>query len=132
FNRGKRRFESSYSYIVNNTKNLLNFGRIENHILTHQLDFNHLVKKIWNYNLAIQFDEVTSNSENYDAKNYHLKNIKLAPKISYLFSTSARWDFFYEYRKKENQLQGFETLEQHRLGTSFSFNGKKNFIINGE
>src|SRR5690606_8048047 len=38
----------------------------------------------------------------------------------------------YEYRKKENQLQGFETLEQHRLGTSFSFNGKKNFIINGE
>lgn len=132
FNRGKRRFESSYSYIVNNTKNLLNFGRIENHILTHQLDFNHLVKKIWNYNLAIQFDDVTSNSENYDAKNYHLKNIKLAPKISYLFSASARWDFFYEYRKKENQLQGFETLEQHRLGTSFSFNGKKNFIINGE
>lgn len=132
FNRGKKRYESSYSYIVNNTKNLLNFGQIENHIRTHQVDFNHLVKKIWNYHLAIQLDDVTANSENYEAKNYHLKNMKLAPKISYLFSTSARWDIFYEYRKKENQLQSFETLEQHRLGTSFSFNGKNNFIINGE
>ncbi len=132
FNRGKRRYETSYAYIANNTKNLLNFGRIENRIRTHQFTFNHLVKKIWNYQAEIQLDDITSNSENYEAKNYQLKNIKLAPKISYLFSTSARWDFFYEYRNKENQINDLESLKQHRLGTSFTFNGKKNFMINGE
>src|SRR5690606_14805134 len=54
------------------------------------------------------------------------------PKIGYLFSRNASWDVFYEYQQKENQIGAFATLNQTRLGTSFTFHSEKGFSMNGE
>ena len=132
FNRGKQRYTTAYSYIENRTKNLLNVGSLESKVATHQLQFNHLVKKLWQYQLLVKYDRVSSLSENYDSKNYFLQNYTLQPKISYLFSANASLDFFYEFKDKRNTKEMFETLKQHRLGTSFSYTASAKFSMNGE
>ncbi len=132
FNRGKQRYSTTYSYIENRTKNLLNFGSLETRIKTHQLVFNHLVQKTWLYQLTAKTDQVITLSENYESKNYRLMNYTLNPKVSYLFSTNASLDFFYEFKDKRNQQESFEVLVQHRLGTSFTYNTNKKFSMNGE
>ena len=71
-------------------------------------------------------------SENYGSKNYLIKGYQVAPKISYLFSKNASWDLFYEYQKKENKINGLETLNQQRFGTSFTYATQKQFTMNGE
>lgn len=132
FNRGKQRYTTAYSYIENRTKNLLNVGSLESKVTTHQLQFNHLVKKLWQYQLLVKYDRISSLSENYDSKNYFLQNYTLQPKISYLFSANASLDFFYEFKDKRNTKEMFETLKQHRLGTSFSYTASAKFSMNGE
>ena len=132
FNRGKQRFTTAYSYIENRSKNLLNVGSLESKLATHQLQFNHLVRKIWLYQMLAKYDALSSVSENYDSKNYLLHNTTLQPKISYLFQSNASLNFFYEYKNKQNTQGDYETLEQHRLGTSFSYTGNAKFSINGE
>lgn len=132
FNRGKQRYSSTYSFIQNRSKNALNFGSLENNLKTHQFQFTHLVQKLWLFNFITKTDHLTSISENYSSKNYKINSLSLNPKISYLFSTQASLDFFYEFKNKENQQEAFETLEQHRLGTSFIYNTTNKFSINGE
>lgn len=71
-------------------------------------------------------------SENYVSKNFELKGYQLAPKISYLFSRNASWDLFYEYQDKDNKINDKEALQQHRVGTSFTYSSEKKFTMNGE
>ena len=71
-------------------------------------------------------------SENYASKNFELNGYQLAPKISYLFSRNASWDLFYEYQDKKNQINDLETLQQHRFGTSFTYNSEAKLTMNGE
>lgn len=132
FNRGKQRYSSTYSYIKNRTKNLLNFGSLENELKTHQFQFTHLVQKLWLFNFITKTDQLSSISENYAAKNYNIHTYSVHPKISYLFSTQASLDFFYEFKDKKNKQESFETLEQHRIGTSFTYNTTSKFSVNGE
>ena len=59
-------------------------------------------------------------------------------KFSYLPATNAKFDVFYEYVTKENQIGSNEQLDQQRMGVSFSiakadqvsFNGEFNYYIN--
>jgi hypothetical protein len=41
-------------------------------------------------------------------------------------------DLFYEFQSKSNQIANFESLAQHRIGTSFTYSNEKQFTINGE
>jgi hypothetical protein len=54
------------------------------------------------------------------------------PKVSYVFSKNASWDVFYEFQQKQNSIGLLEALEQHRIGTSFTFAGEKSVTMNGE
>lgn len=132
FNQGKQRYTTAYTYMDNRTKNLLSIGTLESKISTQQMQFNHLVKKLWLYQLVLKYDKVTSLSENYDSKNYLLDNYTIQPKLSYLFSNNASLDFFYEFKDKKNRMSGQESLAQHRLGTSFSYTANAKFSMNGE
>lgn len=131
FNRGKQYHSTTYSYIKNRTKNVLTFGSLDNNLTTHQLQYSHLIKKIWLSEFSFAYNESQSLSENYDIKNYLIKGYNLNPKISYLFSNNARVQLFYEYSDRKNK-QGLESLSQHRLGTQLLFQTEKSFNINGE
>lgn len=132
FNRTKQRYSTTYSYIQNRTKNLLNSGSVEGNLKTHQFQFTHLVKKLWLFNFITKAENANSVSENYSEKNYQIDSYTLHPKVSYLFSTQASVDIFYEYKNKFNNLNNQETLDQHRIGASFTYNSIKKFSMNGE
>ena len=132
FNRSKQRYSTTYSYIQNRTKNLLNSGSVEGKLKTHQFQFTHLVKKLWLFNFITKTENANSVSENYSEKNYQIDSYTLHPKVSYLFSNQASVDIFYEFKNKFNNLNNFETLDQHRIGASFTYNSIKKFSMNGE
>jgi hypothetical protein len=132
YNRGKQNHSITYSYLQNQTKNLLSIGSQEAKNSSHQLQYTHLYEKSWLFNFFAKTIETSIASESFIEKNYELNGYQLAPKISYLFSKNTSWDLFYELQNKENQIGNLETLLQNRLGTSFSYASDKKFTMNGE
>jgi hypothetical protein len=132
YNRGKQNHSITYSYLQNQTKNLLSIGAQEAKNSSQQIQYTHLYQKSWLFNFFAKTIQTSIASENFPEKNYELTGYQLAPKISYLFSKNTSWDLFYELQNKENQIGNLETLLQHRLGTSFSYASDKKFTLNGE
>ncbi|UOK42930.1 MULTISPECIES: hypothetical protein [Flavobacterium] len=132
YNRGKQLHSVTYTYLNIHAKALLSAGSQENRSYSHQLQYAHLVQKIWLFNFDGQTLSSRVDSENYASKNYVLKGYLLAPKVSYLFSQNASWDVFYEFQNKENQINAMEKLNRHRMGTSFNYSSEKKFTANGE
>jgi hypothetical protein len=132
FNRGKQYHSTTYSFLINESQNLLSVGSVAAKNQSHQLQYQHLVKKSWLFNFSGSTTSTESTSENYPNRNFEIESYQVEPKIGYLFSKNASWDIFYEYQQKENQIGAFETLKQTRLGTSFTFNSEKGFSMNGE
>lgn len=132
FNRGKQLHSVTYTYVQNENKNLLSIGSQEAKNSSNQIQYNHLYQKSWLFGMFAKTIQTALTSENYPEKNYKINGYQLAPKISYLFSKSTSWDLFYEFQNKENQIGKFETLQQSRFGTSFSYAGEKKITMNGE
>lgn len=132
FNRGKQHHSTTYSFLINESQNLLSVGSISAKNLSHQLQYQHLVQKSWLFNFLGSKTATESTAENYPTRNFKINSYQIEPKIGYLFSKNVSWDVFYEFQQKENQIGMFETLKQTRLGTSFSINSEKGFSMNGE
>jgi hypothetical protein len=132
FNRGKQHHSSTYSFLLNESQNLLSVGSISTKNQSHQLQYQHLVKKSWLFTFSGNTTTSKSDSENYPSRNFEIESYQVEPKIGYLFSKNASWDVFFEFQQKENQIGALETLTQNRLGTSFTFNSEKGFSMNGE
>ncbi|WP_313804813.1 hypothetical protein [Flavobacterium sp.] len=132
YNRGKQNHSVTYTYLTARNKNLLSSGSIENTSRSHQLQYQHLLKKSWLFDINGRTIFSETSTENYASRNYKIEGFMAGPKISYLFSKNASWDLFYELQQKDNQIGSLETLKQQRLGTSLTYSGKKQFTMNGE
>ncbi|NHM05949.1 hypothetical protein G4D82_01830 [Flavobacterium sp. CYK-4] len=132
FNRGKQSHSVTYTYLNNKTKNLLSVGSQESKNSSHQLQYVHLYRKSWLFELSGKTLKSNAVTETYASRNYIIKGYQIAPKIAYLFSENASWDIFYEYQDKQNKIADFETLKQTRLGTSFTYSSTKKLTMNGE
>ncbi|WP_447635289.1 hypothetical protein [Flavobacterium microcysteis] len=132
YNRGKQDHSVTYTYLRNRAKTLLSVGSQESNNRSHQFQYAHLVQKSWLFGFMGKTIESELFSENYTSKNFELKGYQLAPKISYLFSRNASWDLFYEFQDKDNKINDKESLQQHRVGTSFTYSSEKKFTMNGE
>ncbi|HPW97619.1 MAG TPA: hypothetical protein PK218_03565 [Flavobacterium sp.] len=132
YNRGKQRHSTTYTFISNRIKSLLSAGSQESKNSSHQLQYNHLVRKTWLFTFATKTIETSLTSENYASRNFEVLGYQINPKVSYLFNKNASWDVFYEYQNKENQIGTLDKLLQSRFGTSFSYASDKRFTINGE
>ncbi len=131
FHKGKQRNSVTYTYNSSSLKNLLNFGSQENYIKSHQLQYVHLVKKFWLFQLQTNTTNSESISDSYASRNFSIDGLEMVPKVSYIFSKNASWDIFYENSKKENTLGNLESLKQNQFGTSFNWNTEKGFSMNG-
>lgn len=109
----------------------MNFGSQENTLVSHQLQFAHLVKKYWLFQWMATTSNLESISDNYASRNFTIKSIEINPKITYLFSKNASWEVFYKISSKENTLGSLENLKQNQWGTSFIWNTEKGFTSNG-
>ncbi|MFV8376374.1 hypothetical protein [Flavobacterium sp. LB1P71] len=132
YNRGKQKHSITYSYLQNQTKNLLSIGTQEAKNSSHQLQYTNLYQKRWLFNFFTKTIQTAIESENFSEKNYSISGYQLASKISYLFSKNTSWDLFYELQNKENQIGVLGKLVQNRFGTSFSYSSDKKFTMNGE
>lgn len=131
FNKGKQHHSMTYNFTTNSVKNLLNYGSQENNLVSHQLQYAHLVKKYW----LFQWIATTSNSEsisdNYATRNFTINSLDFNPKITYLFSKNASWEVFYKISSKKNTIGSLENLKQNQIGTAFIWNTDKGFTSSG-
>ena len=132
YNRGKQNHSITYTYILNETVNLLSVGSQEAKNSANQLQYNHLYRKSWLFGMFAKTINTAIVSENFPDRNFNIKGYQLAPKISYLFTKSTSWDLFYELQNKENQIGNLEALLQNRFGTSFTYAGQNKLTMNGE
>jgi hypothetical protein len=132
FNRGKQRYTTSYTYLSNQSRNLLSVGFIENNLQSHQFDFNHKFATSWLINLSSGFDNNESVSENFASKNFNIDEQRFNPKLTYLLNDNTRFDIFYQYTNKDNTIGNLEGLEQQKYGTSFTFTNNQKGAITGE
>uniref|UniRef100_UPI0037509CE1 hypothetical protein n=1 Tax=Flavobacterium sp. TaxID=239 RepID=UPI0037509CE1 len=132
FNRGKQNHSVTYTYVSNKLTSFQSSGAQESNNISHQLQYNHLLKKYWLFNFTVQSLNTSVNSENYQSRNFEIKGKQLESKISYLFDKNTSLDLFYEYQNKNNVLGDLESLKQNKLGTSFNFASEKKLILNGE
>lgn len=132
YNRGKQEHSVTYTYIQTRTKNLLSFGTQENRLNSHQLFYNHLIKNSWLLSFTSKTTRQETLSSTYASKNFEIGSYAIEPKISYLFTANTSLDFFYEYQQKENKINAFELLKQHRLGSAFQYSANAKFSLNGE
>ena len=126
YNRGKQNHSVTYNFVSNKLTNLQSSGEQKAKNASHQLQYNHLLKKYWLFTLSGKTIETSNNSENYASRNFEIKGHQLEPKISYLFTKNASLDIFYEMQNKENKLGSNESLKQNRFGTSFNIASEKN------
>jgi hypothetical protein len=132
YNRGKQKHSVTYTYLNSRSKSLLSVGSQDGTVLSHQLQYAHLIQKLWLLSFSGQAGNSSSHASNYDAKDYDISNYLAGPKVSYIFSRDASWDVFYEYQNKENTIGALETLSQQRIGTSFTYASAKGFTTSGE
>ena len=132
FNRGKQKHSVIFTFLNSRAKNLLSVGSQESKNRSKQLQYQHLYKVNWLFEMSGKITRSKTIVENFISRNFLINSYELAPKISYLFSRNASWDLFYEYRNKENTVGDLETLKQTRLGTSFTFSSEKKLTMNGE
>lgn len=132
FNRGKQYFTTSYTFLTNTNRNLLSIGFQQNKLTSHQLNFNHKWKTNWLINSSASVGVNESESENFTNRNFKFDEVRLLPKISYLFNENTQFDIFYQYTTKENNLGGQESLTQNNYGCSFTLNSNQQSAITGE
>ncbi|MGJ8591791.1 MAG: hypothetical protein ACSHXF_04550 [Aquaticitalea sp.] len=132
FNRGKQRYTTSYTFLTNTSRTLLSIGFQESKLKSHQINFNHKFTTSWLVNLKSSLDKNESFSENFSSRNFIIDEVRLAPKLSYLFNENARFDVFYQYTTKDNTVGNMETLLQNNYGVSFTYNNAQKIALNGE
>ncbi|WP_338360123.1 hypothetical protein [Yeosuana marina] len=132
FNRGKQHYTTSYTFLSNQSQNVLSVGFIKNSLKSHQLNFNHKIQESWLLDLSAYFDTNESVSENYSSKNYNFNKQRYNPKLSYLFNDNNRFDVFFQYASTSNTIGDLESLKQQKYGMSFSFSNNQKVAINGE
>ena len=132
FNRGKQLFSTSYTYLQSRSRNILSIGFQENNTQNQQLLFVHKVYNSWLLELRNIMGSIDNASENFSTNNYELEHWSVNPKISFLASVNTKLDAFYKYSVQKNSIGNLETLDQQRMGVSFSVAKKDKISLNGE
>lgn len=132
YNRGKQRYTTSYTFLTNTSRNLLSIGFQENKLTNHQFNFNHKFATSWLANVLGSFGTDESLSENFTSRNYTIDEVRLQPKLSYLFNENAQFDVFYQYTSKDNTEGDLEALAQNNYGIAFTYNNAQKIALTGE
>src|SRR5690606_13964479 len=70
YNRGKQRHSTTYTYLDNKTRVLLNSGAQQSETRSHQLLYQHLVQKSWLFSADVKSVYNRTASAQYASKDY--------------------------------------------------------------
>ncbi len=130
YNRGKQKYSTTYTYLKSRVKTAFSVGDQENNSTSHQLLFSHKMGKFWLFDIKGTVSEIKSESQNFSSRNFLLDNYEINPKLSYIYNNNSRFEFVYNFKNKENQLSGLETLQLQKLGANFIHARNRKFSIN--
>ena len=125
YNRGLQNHSMTYTYGNSNIKQQYFIGNQENKINLHQLDYTHKFADFWLINLMGKLAENSLETENFSDRNYDLNEFEIQPKISFLYNQNNRFSAFYHLKNKENTIENFESLQQHKFGVEYFYISKK-------
>lgn len=129
FNRGLQKFSTTYTYLNSRKRSIFVFGDQDVALQSHQLQFLHKMGSFWLLDVFGGMSKNNSESITYQNRNYKITSLNFQPKISYLYQKNARLEGFYKYKKKDNQVDDFESLRMHVFGLNFQYAKKQSFTI---
>ncbi|MCF6347497.1 MAG: hypothetical protein L3J20_04255 [Flavobacteriaceae bacterium] len=130
YNRGKQKYSTTYTYLKSRNKTAFSIGDQENNLTSHQLLFSHKKGKFWLFDVKGAVSKNRTESQNFTSRNFLLDNYEMNPKLSYLYNNNSRFEVLYNFKNKENQVNGLETLQLHDLGVNFIYARNQKFSIN--
>ena len=125
FNRNLQKNSFTYTYGSSKNKQQYFIGNQENNIKIHQLNYSHKFSSFWLIDLMTKSSMNTLETENFSNRNYEINVQEIEPKISFLFNKDNRFSVSYHYKKKKNQLQDFEKLQQQKFELDYFYIDKK-------
>ena len=131
YNRGKQNHSVTYTFQDGKIQNLLVVGSQRSKNAMHQLQYTHLLKKLWLFEMQGQSVIQKNESENYASKNYYIKGYTIGPTIGYLFNANASINLGYQLKDASNKWNGLEELKQSKLFLTFNFASQQKYTING-
>lgn len=131
FNRGKQHFSSIYTYLNSTSKSLFSTGLQSMSLESHQLEIRHKLGLSWLINWLSSIDHSSSQSESFENRNYRIDGLKLRPEITFILNPNTRFEVYYQYRNRQNQIGQEETLTQQKIGLNFHFAKAAKYSING-
>ncbi len=129
FNRGRQYYSTTYIYTkANNIANLIT-GSQQSFSRIHQLLFTHKLSKYWLLDIDNSIVDNKNTTESFVNRNYQLSEIKLTPKLTYLYNKSTSFDINYTFDNNKNKEAGLETLQTHKIGIHLQHNSKQKLAI---
>jgi hypothetical protein len=125
FNRNLQQNSFTYTYGTSKNKQQYFIGNQENNIKIHQLDYSHKFSSFWLIDLMTKTSNNNLETENFSNRNYEISVQEIEPKISFLYNKDNRFSVSYHFKKKKNQLQDFEKLQQQKFGLEYFYIDKK-------
>ncbi|SHE62240.1 hypothetical protein SAMN05444278_103178 [Psychroflexus salarius] len=132
FNRGLRKYSTTYNFNLSESKNLLIVGLQSQLNRLHELQFQHEIKELWLFTLNQKLTQSEQASANFENRNFKIDGFQVSPKFSYLPAGNKQFDVFYSFKNAETSLGEFALLEQHELGLSFNVNNQQKYSLRGE
>ena len=129
FNRGIKKYSTTYSFLNSQNKNTTTIDDLENKMHIHKIQFEHKLGSFWQVNLEVSESENELKSLNYLNRNYTINNSSLIPKISYFYNDNTYFSASYELKNKENKLGDLESLNLQKIGFEVNYaNNDKNVL----
>lgn len=121
FNKGKKNYTTTYSFIQSKIKNTTTIDDLENEIKLHRIKFEHRIGAFWQLNFDVSNTLNNTFSLNFNNRNYKLKNTSILPKVSYYYNDKTYFSLFYESENKKNNIGDLETLKLQKFGFEINY-----------
>ena len=123
FNQSSAYFSADYTYINNQSKQLLTNGLEARWLESHEIKTRLNVLKLWALNVNALLSQKQNTSKFFTARNYNIKTVESEQKIIYQPNTVFRLSGIYKYSEKKNQTQTrLQTAYINTFGVELKYN----------
>ena len=124
YNKDLQKNSVTFTYGNSQLKQQYFIGNQENNIELHQLEYAHKFADFWLIDVLAKTATNSLETENFINRNFEIDANEINPKISFLYNENNRFSAFYHFKKKENQLEDFEVLNQQKFGVEYFYISK--------
>ena len=129
FNRGEKRFSTSYLFNKSSLKNNNSLDLLKNTVRQHQLQFKHRMGQYWELQLLTEYSEHQQTSMHFSDRNHQLENRLLTPKIAYHYSKELSFSLAWDWTHKTNTAGNKEKLRRQQLVGALTLNKKSGYSL---